>query len=198
MPIPKSAVTGLLSACLVLVSGCFSAPLMPDVAANESALNRAPNPPLSFRIDCVQGVERFSISCERTRAELSELLNQIGWLSGSRPDNEDPDLIVSIVSPVRRPYTSTPSHNPGAVVLSIAIPFWWSEPAGYRFRVLNTRTGRSGEIDTSRTDTIVMWGLSPLLNLSPNRSMSTDVAREARHIQSQLLGVITQSDGDTT
>jgi hypothetical protein len=45
------------------------------------------------------------------------------WLSEA-PAGDPADLAITVRTPVRRPYWSTPAHNPAAFLLSLALPFW--------------------------------------------------------------------------
>lgn len=178
------------------LSGCFSAPILPQ-ANIEDDIPFEPERLQSANIECIEKDEDFALSCERTIEEVALLLEQSGWFSTVYANRDKADLIISVETPVRRPYWSTPGHNPGFFLLSIAIPFWWSQPAGYRIVVTDPQSCRTVEIDTSRTDTIVMWGLAPLLNISPNRSMALSTERESQQIHLQLRQIFVGKSDDT-
>jgi hypothetical protein len=77
-------------------------------------------------------------------------------------------------------------HNPAFFLLSIAMPFWWSEPYGYRLAGRCANAEGAINIDTTRDGIAVMWTFAPLLNLSATRGFREDSQREASHILLQL------------
>jgi hypothetical protein len=129
--------------------------------------------------------------------EVAGILRQSGLFAEvHRPREISGDESVTIVvRPYeRRPYYTIPSHNPGLVLLSPAIPLWWSSPFGYRFSASDSATGRTVEVDTRRTGTVVMWGLAPLLNLSETRALFEHPERELDHVRVQLLPLLSHDD----
>jgi hypothetical protein len=111
------------------------------------------------------------------------LFSSVADASGS---DQNADLILQIIDIPRRPYYTEPSHNPAFVLLSIALPFWWSEEYGYRLSGQCARTGETLNVDTTREGTAVMWSLAPVLNLSPDRGFRENPRREASQILLQL------------
>jgi hypothetical protein len=104
----------------------------------------------------------------------------------SDESDEKDDLILQIVDVPRRPYFTKPSHNPAFFLLSVALPFWWSEEYGYRLSGECAQTGDRLDIDTTRQGTAVMWILAPMLNLSPTRGFRENPLREASRILLEL------------
>jgi len=192
--IPKTIARACV-ACLPLVaSGCSSGPLLPRLPADQRARLERPMPsPKAVRLQCVQSGREFELRCDQAIAEVAELLMRSNWFSTLGASAEDASLVITIYAPVRRPYWSKPGHNPAFLLLSPAIPFWWSEPFGYRMTARAVASGEEREIDTTREGTSIMWGLACLFNLSPNRSFLPHPERELQQIQAQLLPLLVDS-----
>jgi hypothetical protein len=130
------------------------------------------------------------LRCDQAIAEVTSLLAPSNWFSTLEADSDNASLIIAIDAPVRRPYWSKPPHNPAFLLLSPAIPFWWTEPLGYRMTARKVDSGREAQIDTTRDGTSVMWGLAGILNLSRNRSLLPHPERELHQIEAQLLPLL--------
>jgi hypothetical protein len=138
----------------------------------------------------VQRGREFELPCDLVVAEMRRLLAPSSWFSTVEAEPGSASLILTIDAPVRRPYWSKPPHNPAFLLLSPAIPFWWTEPFGYRVSARMVDSGKEADIDTTREGTSVMWGLAGVFNLSPNRSLFPHPERELRQIQEQLLPLV--------
>jgi len=175
-------------------SACFSRPLPPRLPAEElPRLTQPPGTPLAAHLECVQSGGQFEQPCEQAIVEVGKLLALSGWFSTLEASREDAALMITVYAPMRRPYWSTPPHSPALLLLSPVIPFWWSEPFGHRMTARRTASGEEAEIDTTWEGTTVMWGLAPVLNLSPNRSFRSDPERELHLVQLQLLPLVAGS-----
>ena len=108
----------------------------------------------------------------------------IGGESGARPG----DYVIDLHDRPRRPYWSTPGHNPGFLILSLVIPFWWNEPLGFRFSIREHPDGEWQLIDTRWEGTVIMWSLSPLINLLPGRSYFSPYTQVRNRLRRALLG----------
>ena len=172
-------------------SACVSRPLLPRLPAEELArIERPLASPQAVHLQCVQSGSRFELACWKAIAEVAKLLALSSWFTTLEASPEEASLVITIYAPVRRPYWSKPAHNPGFLLLSPVIPFWWSEPFGYRMTAWLTASGAEIDIDTTREGTSVMWGLASLLNLSPNWSFLPHPERELHQIQAQLLPLV--------
>jgi len=181
----KSSVT-LLAA--FLLAGCISLPILPELSADQLALTeRAPRPGLVASLGCVQDGIRFQITCDDALRQVQALLSKSHWLARVGPNEADPDLRLTVHAPVRRPYWAAPPHNPAVLLLSIAIPFWWSEPFGYRIDATRVETGKTVELDTTYEGTIVFWSAASIFNVMPDRAFMPDEQRELDHLHLQLL-----------
>src|SRR5205823_2283805 len=114
-------------------SACFSGPLPPRLSPERRArVERPLTRALAVHLQCVQRGREFELRCDQAVAEVARLLAPSNWFSTLEADPDKASLVITIDAPVRRPYWSKPAHNPGFFLLSPAIPFWWSEPFGYR------------------------------------------------------------------
>ena len=98
------------------------------------------------------------------------------------------NLVIDIHDFPRRPYYSTPAHNPGLLLLSLAIPFWWSEPLGFRFSIRELPDGKPLLIDTRWEGTAVMWSLASLLNVAPSRTFESTYSQDVARLRHALTG----------
>ena len=76
--------------------------------------------------------------------------------------------------------------NPAILLLSLALPVWWSQPAGYAFSATHAATNRTIEVDTTWVGTVVAWGAAPLLSLMPSRTVLRTQAAEADRLRRLL------------
>ncbi|TMB15618.1 MAG: hypothetical protein E6J71_18675 [Deltaproteobacteria bacterium] len=172
-------------------SACFSGPLLPRLPAKELAsIERPLGSPQAVHLQCVQSGTEFELRCQQAVAEVAKLLALSSWFTTLEASPEDASLVITIYAPLRRPYWSKPAHNPGFLLLSPVVPFWWSEPFGYRMSARLTASGAAVDINTTREGTSVMWGGAFLLNLSPNRSFLPHPERELHQILAQLLPLV--------
>jgi hypothetical protein len=105
---------------------------------------------------------------------------------------EDPvgtgNLVIDLHDFLRRPYYTTPAHNPGFLLLSLAVPFWWSEQLGFRFSGQELPKGVPVLIDTRWEGTAVMWSLASLLNIAPSRTFESTYNQDVARLRQALAG----------
>lgn len=186
--------TKLATICVVtlVASGCISIPTArPLTDLERRSLGNTRSGPMTVAIrGCEpEPADRRIPSCEYRIHEVSGLLSETGLFSSVRVGSQvrgDEDVLVQVSSYEERPYYESPGHNPGFFVVSIVIPFWWSEPFGYRFSVERKRDGKLIEVDTTRTGTVLMWGLAWVFNLSDTRSLVQNRKLEIDHVKLQL------------
>lgn len=171
----------------LVVGGCFSAPLpRPLDAAQKTALMR---PPLLRPSVRVTGCRPGASTCDLYVREVTRLFQEsqlFSTVAGPGESSDESDLLIEIVAIPRRPYFTRPSHNPGFMLLSVALPFWWSEQYGYRLSARCRQTQEVAEIDTTREGTVLMWSLAPVFNLSSSRGFREDPRREVSQIVLQI------------
>jgi hypothetical protein len=174
-----------------LAAGCFSRPLQPALSPDQlSRLSDTPPADWRVHLDCLPPDSDNQISCDRALRELAELLAPSKLFRTVQATSQDAMLTITVRPTERLPYYMTPGHNPGLLLLSIAIPFWWSEPLGYSLTARVVATGATADISTAREGTHLMWGLAPLFNLFPNRGLLEHPERERQKIESQLLPLL--------
>jgi hypothetical protein len=88
----------------------------------------------------------------------------------------------------RRPYWSTPAHNPGFLLLALAIPFWWEEPLGYHFSIRELPDGEARVVDTRWRGTVVMWSLASVINVFPGRTFHPASTQDVERLRVALTG----------
>ncbi|QSX39312.1 hypothetical protein [Shewanella cyperi] len=173
----------------ILLQACSSIPLAEKLSVEEqNSINVHAN--VNAALVCNQPADYPKEACDYATKEMEELLGKTGWISNFEASPENADLVITFGLPNRRPYYTTPAHNPAFALLAFAIPFWWSDNFGYRFEATCTRCSLNTTIDTEREGTIVWWGFSSLINISPNRALQNDHERELEHIKLQLLPLI--------
>lgn len=175
--------------CL-FIQACSSVPIAKKLTdEQQNAISTQEN--VTASLVCNQPEDYYDKdACEYASIEMEELLSKTGWFSSLKSSPEDADIIISFEPPYRKPYYTSPGHNPAFALLSIAIPFWWSENFGYKFEVSCKHCPADTAINTERTGTVIMWGFSPLINISPNRALFDDGNRELQHLKLQLLPVV--------
>ena len=186
-------IRALLSALIASIAvACGSMPKASLIAANPQLPVNLSNrivhlPKCDDRIP--EGALRY---CNVRTTDLynalisSEIFKEV--VIGEQPEG-DGVYVIDIYDFQRRPYWSTPAHNPGLLLLSLAIPFWWEEPLGFYFGIREFPNGTSVEIDTRWRGTSVMWSLAAFLNVLPNRTFRStfdqDISRLREALQSQ-------------
>ena len=186
---------GSLAAFLagVLSAGCISWPTLPELSPEQLALTeRAPRSGLVASLDCVRDGIRFEMSCPMALEEAQRLLAKSYWLARVGVDEPDPDLRLTVHAPVRSSYWSEPPNNPGFFLLSIAIPFWWSKPFGFRIDATRVETGKTVTLDTTFEGTVILWSGAMILNALPSRAFVPDEQRELDQLHLQMLALFAE------
>ncbi len=196
MRITRIAVT------VVLLTGCASLPLSSPLSESERGVLLTVHSTSrgAFVSGCAAAPPSDRIpDCRYLVREVTDILAETRlFKTVSSSQASEGDLLVEIVPYERRPYWTTPGHNPAFTLLAIVIPFWWSEPFGYHFTVRDTRTGVSAEVNTTRSGTVVMWSLASLLNLSKSRGLDEDRTLELERIKMQLAPVLVKQAAQPT
>jgi hypothetical protein len=181
-------VHGLLAACLL---GCGSLPKAPDLASapglrGDLSAKKIHLPACAENLPEEAGRYCRTRLGDTYRALVStELFREVAI--GEDPSGAG-DLVVDLHDFPRRPYSTTPGHNPGFLLLSLAIPFWWSEPLGFRFSVRELPEGERVLIDTRWEGTVVMWSLASLLNIAPSRTFVSTFDQDVVRLREALTG----------
>ena len=183
---PLTALLAALAACSV---SCHSMPILPRLSPEQERILTAP--PLgrlsASLVGCASPLPELDVVCEHQLGELRTLLVATGLFTSLEDDPSRADLALTLVQSPGRPYWTAPPHNPAALLLSIAIPFWWTDSFGEQLLVEQRLSARTARIDMRREGTRVMWVLAPLFNLSPDRAFTPDLNREASHLKLHLL-----------
>lgn len=187
----------LAVAGLTCIQACASVPLPRSLAAQErQKIDRVrPAQLRAGMAGCAPTSIPYAEPCATAMRKVSEILEETGWFSEIGASAEGADLTIEIQPVARRPYWSTPAHNPALLLLSLAIPFWWSDTFGVRFSA-EDRFGHTVEVDTTREGYRIMWSLAPLFNLSSGRGLVPSSAREADQVKLQLLPVLSEDAAD--
>jgi hypothetical protein len=175
---------------LAVMAGCASYPRPPDTTWVE-LLPASELPGTSLGRAVVTGCEPEPVeppACEQRIAALAAALRSTGLfreVAERALERHASDVTIVVLGTPRRKH-HPPVHNPGALLLSLAVPLWWSEPAGYAFAV---RRGNApaARIDTTWEGTVVAWGGAPLLSIVPSRTLlptrAAETARLTRALQ---------------
>jgi hypothetical protein len=116
-----------------------------------------------------------------------------GWFSDAHASREQADLVFTVHPRVRQPYSTKPTHSPFLMLVSLAIPLWWKESCGLTLDVESPTRKITSTVSTRREGTVVLWGLSPLLNLASDRALVDHGVRDAQHVRVKLLPLLTGS-----
>ncbi len=128
------------------------------------------------------------------RIRLNDLYNALvatelfREVSIEEPGDSDSRVVVDIHDFKRTPYWATPGHNPGFLLLSLGIPFWWTEHLGFRFSVYDPSTNREVLVDTRWSGTAVMWSLASFLNVLPSRTFESTSSQDTSRLRAALVG----------
>ncbi|MBX3628149.1 MAG: hypothetical protein KF892_24275 [Rhizobacter sp.] len=173
----------------MFAAGCTSVPIPPPLSGEETAsISNAPKPALTAAIaSCEHGAQVEFAHCTYLVKEVAEILKKTELFIDVKPSADaTADIAVEIHKTPRRAHWTTPSHNPAAALLSLAIPFWWKESYGYHL-TLREKKGRTVEVNTLREGTVVQWSLASLLNIGDKRALEPKSEREAEQLKVQIL-----------
>ena len=182
--------TRALLATLALGSvACVSYPVAPLQSPPIDAPKIAPDS-VAYVVGCEPQPEPDQfLTCEALVSRLAFQLREASIFADvheSAPPPDSNSVVVTVRPYQYRPYFFTPGHNPAFALLSAAIPFWWSEPFGYRFALDVAPHDDIIEIDTTWEGTIVMWGLSSPLNLAPSRTFESAYSQDLKRIRTAV------------
>ncbi len=184
----RAGATRLATVVLILTAlACSSVPLPP--ARGRKTLPDPPSEPLAAWVVCESSQSDFAQPCDLAQADFATSIAAGPWLKPLDPLEHQPsdaDVVVTITAPVRRPYWSTPAHNPAFALLSAAIPLWWSEPHGFSFRISDPDANHESTSDATWEGTNVLWGFATLLNISRSRVFYLDPAVEQRFLNEHV------------
>lgn len=183
----------MLPAILGVLVGCGSLPKADALPLPQSIVIGSADRIVYLpecEVECPESVAPY---CHARIHALHMLLIETGVFRevsiGGAGDAEPGDYVVDIHDFPTRPYWSTPGHNPGFFLLSLVIPFWWSQPSGVNFSVREVPDGEWRHIDTRWEGTVVMWSLAPLINILPGRTFKRTFDQDTERLRSQLVGV---------
>jgi hypothetical protein len=179
----------LLAAIYLL--GCASLPKAPGYS-QQPILSGNPSDKTIYLPKCDEDLpESAALSCRIRLNDLyrslvaTELFREVAI--GEAPDG-DGAFVVDIHDFPRRPYWSTPAHNPAFLILSLGIPFWWDDALGFRFSVRELPAAREILVDTRWEGTSVMWSLASLLNVLPSRTFRSTYEQDVDRLRLALVG----------
>jgi hypothetical protein len=171
-------------------AACVSTADVPRLPADViERIHAAPAPHFKAHLEC-DPLQTESLACGRSLRQLRELLAASSWFDTLEADPESATILITVQPPEREPYQYSPSHNPGMLLLALALPIPWNRCLGYRFTATVAGTGATARVDTRREATAISWSLAPLLNLLPDRSFAGDSERELAQVQAQLLPLV--------
>ncbi len=182
---------GVLSLAAVLLLGCWSAPRAP-VPEVSSGLPGDLSGKTVHLPKCARDLpEAAFLSCRVRLDHLYIALVETGLfreIEIGEEVREPGDLVVDLHDFPRVPYSFTPGHNPGFLLLSLALPFWWTEPLGFRFSIRELPAGAPLLVDTRWEGTMVMWSLASLLNFAPGRTFEGTDRQDVELLRRALTG----------
>jgi hypothetical protein len=165
---------------------CVSYPVAPA----QSPPTRAPeigSNSVAYVVGCDPQPEPDEfLTCEALVSRLAFKLREASIFADvheSMPPAASNAVVVTVRPSQYRPYLFTPGHNPAFAFLSVAIPFWWTEPLGYRFALQVPTRHDVIEVDTTWEGTFVMWGLSSPLNLARSRTFESTYSQDLKRIR---------------
>jgi hypothetical protein len=175
----------------ILLLGCASLPNAPGYS-EQPILSGDPSDKAIYLPKCDEDLpESAALYC---RIRLNDLYNSLvatelfrEVVIGEIPDGGD-GLVVDIHDFPRRPYWSTPAHNPAFLLLSLGIPFWWEDALGFRFSVRELPESEEILVDTRWNGTSVMWSLASLLNVLPSRTFRSTYEQDVDRLRLALVG----------
>ncbi len=180
-----------ISALVALVLGCASLPKAPDLRELQLVPGEL-SEKVVYLPACPDHLpEDASRYCSIRLADTyralvaTELFREV--TIGEAPSGRG-NLLVDLHDFPRRPYYTTPAHNPGFLLLSLALPFWWTEPLGFRFSIMELPDGQPILVDTRWQGTAVMWSLASLLNVLPGRTFESTFAQDVARLRRALAG----------
>ena len=182
----------LFALIALLGTGCVSfaeAPRLPSEVARR--ILGAPSPHFRAHVECEPSGTACGDTSRETLVEVKKLLSTSAWFDSVEADRAEANLLISVEPLEPTPYTHSPAHYPGALLLALVIPIPWMVNSGYRLTAVVPASGAAVEVDTRRESRAVFWSLAALLNLfSPDRAFFPRSERELAQIHAQLLPLI--------
>lgn len=173
-----------------LIAGCVSMPKASPIDATTQ-----PSGDLSNRVvylqKCADGLpEDARRYCDIRVGDLynalvsTKLFRKV--VVGEKPEGIG-DFAIDLYDFERRPYWASPPHNPAFLLMSLAIPFWWSEPLGFYFGMKELPDGPQTVVDTRWKGTSVMWSLASVLNVLPGRTFESTFSQDVTRLKQSFL-----------
>ncbi len=179
----------LLAAVALGHLACASYPLAPEQPAPARSVQIAPDSE-AYVVGCSPEPEPDQfLTCDALVSRLAFSLREASIFAEvheSVPPAGSNAAVVTVRPYEYRPYFFTPGHNPAFALLSAGIPFWWSEPLGFRFALDLPPDHEVTEVDTTWEGTFVMWGLSSLLNIAPSRTFESAYSQDLKRIRTAI------------
>ena len=179
----------LLATFVLCPIACVSYPVAP-VSSPPAQAPEITSDSVAYVVGCDPEPEPDQfLTCQALVSRLAFQLREASIFAEvheSTPPTGSNPVVVTVRPYEYRPYFFTPGHNPAFALLSVAIPFWWSEPLGYRFALDLPPHHDIIEIDTTWEGTFVMWGLSSPLNIARSRTFESAYSQDLKRIRAAL------------
>jgi hypothetical protein len=179
-----------------LLAGCLSSPR--PHALSEDQEQRVDG--LASRINAIQvdacAPELTASWCAFEAEAFTRTLRDSGLFRAVEDygaQDSQAELRVELQRLPQNPYWASPAHNPGALVLLLAIPLPWHTEHGYVL-ALRCKGRPPVTVDTFRSGRSVVWSLASVLNLLPGRGFGDDARLEVRHLVLQAAEELEQCD----
>jgi len=132
----------------------------------------------------------FETLCKMQSEKLEYALKETGLFSNIIMKKEKADYYIFIKNSSATPYYKSISHNPGILLLSLIIPFWENYEYGYDFEIKN-KDNKIFKINTLENGTHLMWSVSLLINLHPDRGLpGTFNQNEIQHLKNTIINTV--------
>jgi hypothetical protein len=176
---------------LSAIAGCASFPKAEPLALPR-AVSTATIDKIAFlpscTADCPDAADR---SCRERLNSLYNALVKTGIfrevIVGEEPTGAG-NFVIDLHDFPRRPYWTTPGHDPAFALLSVGVPFWWHEPLGFYFSIRELPDGEPLVIDTRWGGTMVMWSLASFINIFPGRTFESTQEQDAERLRFLISG----------
>jgi hypothetical protein len=178
-------------AALALLPACASVPKSPPLSPSQPAVRDTSTRKVFIPqcdVECPEDAARYCrerLNALYNALVSTELFREV--VIGEGPPSPG-DYVVALHDFPRRPYWTTPAHNPAFVLLAIAIPFWWHEPLGFHFSIREVPAGQPHVVDTRWGGTMIIGSLSALLNVLPDRTFRSSTSQDVERLRLALVG----------
>ncbi|MCW8935897.1 MAG: hypothetical protein OQK98_14330 [Gammaproteobacteria bacterium] len=135
---------------------------------------------------------KFDFWCEEKSLILRNTLLKTNLFSEIVKNKDDADYHVFITKDLKGPTLFYLQGNSIEYLwITLVLPVWENYDYGYNFKITNTRTNESHQLDTTDNGSQIFWSGSLLLNLQSDRGFSSTFKdNEIQYLRNTILNTV--------